>query len=395
MQTSFCNYSLHVHLIFIVLFVQPDERGSSFCVYGIRSLNYFEMILESYGWQNFYLPESHALKNGLVPGRVVSIKGFKYYVITEKGELETELSGRLLHGAEPEELPKVGDWILLMDYESMGYIIEVLPRTNELSRKNPGTKTQRQVLATNVDNALVVQGLDRDYNIMRLERYLAQLLACNINSIVILNKSDLVDNPDDYRNEVLKLQRDCPVYFCSTYTGYGLESLRENVLEKYKTYVLIGSSGVGKSSLVNALLREEIQHTSDVSDVTGKGKHTTTTRDLFQLPNGSLLIDTPGMREFGFTFEDGQDSSQGLFPAIERLSQNCRFSDCRHLQENGCAVLRALTSGELDTAVYESYLKLMKEQKRFEISLEDKKRMNKQFGRMTREAVNYRKKNKY
>lgn len=348
--------------------------------------------LDHYGWNTFFQPEQ--IQNDIIIGRITSIQGFKYYVITANGEKEAELSGRLLHGASSEELPKLGDWVTLKDYDTLGYIIDVLKRRNELSRKNPGAKMEKQILATNVDGALIVQGLDRDFNIMRLERYLVQLAACNVKPIVLLNKVDLVNDWSPFTHEVAKLQRDCPVYFCSTYTKVGLEEIRNNVLEKYKTYVLIGSSGVGKSSLLNALMNTNVQPVNSTSDFNHKGKHTTTTRDLFQLPNGSLLIDTPGMREFGLTFEEGHDSDD-LFPAIQKFATQCRFSDCRHLHEAGCAVIDAVHSGALEDEVYESYLKLIKEQRRFEISAEEKKRFNKQSGRMSQEAQENRSKYKY
>jgi ribosome biogenesis GTPase len=174
----------------------------------------------------------------------------------------------------------------------------------------------------------------------------------------------------------------------------GLKELQEQVLKKNKTYILIGSSGVGKSSLLNAMGSSEVVKTGETSDVTSKGKHTTTTRDLFQLSNGSLLIDTPGMREFGLTFEEGSSSDE-LFPEIRKFAGGCRFPDCRHVNEPGCNVLNALQIGELDPVLYESYLKLIREQRRFEVNIEDKKRLDKQFGRMAREAQNFKKKNKY
>jgi ribosome biogenesis GTPase len=299
-----------------------------------------------------------------------------------------------LYGNEPENLPKVGDWILFMHYDTMGYVIEVLPRINELSRKSPGTKTQKQVLAANIDFALVVQGLDRDFNVMRLDRYLVQLAACQIKPVVVLNKADLIANHDEYRKEVLKLQRNCPVYLVSTYTGFGVLQLRDEVFEAGRTYILIGSSGVGKSSLLNALANTNIRQVNTTSESTSKGKHTTTSRDLFQLPGGSLIIDTPGMREFGVTFEEGPQPDD-LFPAIQHFSPQCRYADCKHIGETGCAVLAALKDGSLDEQVYESYVKLMKEQRRFEIKADDKKRLNRQFGKMTKEAKNHRRKYKY
>jgi ribosome biogenesis GTPase len=251
-------------------------------------------------------------------------------LITNDGELESELSGKLLYGVDIEGLPKVGDWVYFIRYETTGYIIEVLPRINELSRKNLGTKTGKQVLAGNIDYALIVQVLDRNLNIMRLERYLVQIIACKIKPVIVLNKSDLTDNPDKYRHEVAKLGRECPVYLCSKYNQSGIAELKNTVLKANKTYILIGSSGVGKSSLLNSLMDNSERMTGTLSDATGNGRHITTSRGLFQLPNGSLIIGTPSMREFGIAFEEGQQTG-GLFPMIEKLAENCRFSDCQHL----------------------------------------------------------------
>ena len=352
-------------------------------------------ILNKYGWNAFHEQNAQsAEQKDLLVGRVISIKGFKYLLISEGGEIETELSGRVLFATAAEELPKVGDWVLYMDYGAMGYIISVLPRLNELSRKTPGVKYEKQVLAANIDYAIIVQGLDTDFNVMRLERYMVQILSCGIKPMVLLNKSDLVTDTAEYITQVNKLKRDCGVYCCSTYSGSGIDVLVNNVMETCKTYILIGSSGTGKSSLLNSLMNYNLQKIGGKSSSTGKGKHTTTSRDLFQLPNGSLIIDTPGMREFGMTSDDGHHSDE-LFPEISKFAKECRYADCKHIYEVGCAVLDALNSGALDPHVYESYVKLMKEQRRFEIKIEDKKRLGKQFGKMTKEAKNYRKKYKY
>jgi len=350
--------------------------------------------LDDYGWNIFHQQNFIIYQNqNQSAGRIISVKGFKYDLITENGELEAELSGKLLFGSEPENLPKVGDWVTYLDYGDAGYIINVLSRVNSLSRKNPGTKMERQVLAANIDYALIVQGLDRDFNVMRLERYLTQVISCGVVPIVILNKADLADDLDFYRQQVLKLKRDCRLLFCSTVSGFGVRETMD-VLEKAKTYIMIGSSGVGKSSLLNLFMEGQIQQTGPVSKNNNKGTHTTTARHLFKLSNGSLLIDTPGMREFGLTSE-GSEHSGVLFPAIDEFAQACHYSDCKHLNETGCGVMEALQDGRLDQQVYESYIKLLKEQKRFEIKIEDKKRLGKQFGKMTKEAKNYRKKYKY
>ncbi|MFN8346963.1 MAG: ribosome small subunit-dependent GTPase A [Spirosomataceae bacterium] len=352
-------------------------------------------LLSSYGRDHF--PKEHFnihLNSELSVGRVISIKGFKYLLISEQGEQEAELSGKFLYGTEPEDLPKVGDWVLFKSFDSGGYLIEVLPRRNELSRKMPGKQTTRQVLAANIDFALVIQGLDNDFNLMRLDRYLVQLAACGIKPIVVLNKADLVADPEEYKNDAVRLKHDCPVYVCSTRTGMGVEELKTGVLQQGYTYILIGSSGVGKSSLLNVLSDTDFQKTGNTSDATGKGKHTTTSRELFRLPNGSLMIDTPGMREFGLTAEEGKNT-EVLFPALQEFAATCRFSDCQHIDEVGCGVLEALESGDLEPHLYESYVKLSKEQRRFEIKAEDKKRLGKQFAKMTKEANAYRKKYKY
>lgn len=348
--------------------------------------------LENYGWNTFH-QDNYTAQNGESIGRVVSVKGFKYDLITTNGEIEGELSGKLLFGSEPEELPKVGDWVVFLDYGEVGYIVNVLPRLNALSRKNPGSKTERQILATNVDRALVIQGLDREFNLMRLERYLAQVISCNIDPIVVLNKADLAEDPDAFRQQVFKLKRDCQIIFCSTVTGSGIQEIKDN-LQPAKTYVMVGSSGVGKSSLLNILMEADVQRTGSVSSFNSKGTHTTTRRDLFRLPNGSLLIDSPGMREFGLTSEN-PGYTDILFPAIDSFAQACRYRDCKHLGESGCAVIQAVQAGELDTQVYDSFIKLMKEQRRFKIKAENKKRLSKEFGKMTKEAKNYRRKYKY
>jgi ribosome biogenesis GTPase len=351
--------------------------------------------LEHFGWNNHF--QNH-LDNypdkSFEVGRVISIKGFKYELISRRGETEAELSGKLLYTSSQDELPKVGDWVFYLAYDETGYIIDLFPRINEVYRKVAGKKNEKQILAANVDYALIVQGLDRDFNTMRLERYLVQMQNCNVSPIVVLNKADLIDSEDPYRNEINKLHRNCPVYFCSTYSGLGMQTLKEELFAEGKTYIMIGSSGVGKSSILNQILPGSLQSVMDVSGSTGKGRHTTTSRELFLLPKGGLLIDSPGMREFGLAMDDDQ-SGASLFPVIDDYAVECRFSDCKHINEEGCGVLKALEDGLLDADVYNSYLKLVKEQRRFELNAQDRKRLGKQFGKMTREAQEYRKKYKY
>jgi ribosome biogenesis GTPase len=350
--------------------------------------------LKDFGWNDFHQHNyNQSTDHGELVGRVVSVQGFKHHLVTEKGEVEAELAGRLLYGAEAEDLPKVGDWVCYLDYGQSGYIIERLPRQNILSRKAAGKKNERQVMGTNIDVAVIVQGLDRDFNVMRLDRYITQIVACGIVPVVVLNKIDLVPDANPFVQVVMELKRHVKVYRCSTVSGAGMHEVR-SMFESGKTYIMIGSSGVGKSSLLNVLLNAETQQTAGISDFNGRGRHTTTARELFMLPNGSLLMDTPGMREFGVTNEDGVDGD-ALFPAIEAFAVYCKYGDCSHLGEEGCAVIHALEIGELDPAIYESFVKLVKEQRRFGIKAEEKKRMNRQFGKMAKEAKSFRKKYKY
>lgn len=351
-------------------------------------------LLVQYGWSELHALEYDRNTNKeLLPGRVISIQGFKYILITESGEREATLSGKLLFGALDEDIPGVGDWVLFLDYDPSGYIVEMLPRANSLVRKEPGTKAGTQLLAANVDNALIVTGLDRDFNVRRIERYIVQVTACSIHPVVLLSKSDLVQNPEDYVSRVNVVACDCPVYACSTRTGSGIDTIRSEVLKACQTNILIGSSGAGKSTLLNLLMDADIQRTGAVSDVHGKGKHTTSTRELFMLGNGSLVIDSPGMREFGLTAGAG-DSSAELFPAIAALAPSCKYSDCTHMNENSCAVREALERGELAEEVYASYVKLIKEQKHFQLTASDKKRIGKQTGKMIREVKEFKKRYK-
>jgi ribosome biogenesis GTPase / thiamine phosphate phosphatase len=346
--------------------------------------------LTRYGWNHFHdrFYEQYLTTN-LLAGRVTGIKGFKYFLITENGELETELSGKIMFGNSSEDLPQVGDWVLYLDYGAIGYITGLFPRVNALTRKEPGTKSGVQVMASNIDCALVVQGLDRDFNLMRLDRYIVQIAGCGIPAVVILNKSDLVENAEHFVAKVHNLGRKCPVYPCSTLTGTGIAHIKSRVFREGETNILLGSSGAGKSSLLNALMQGPVQRTAGLSDFNQKGKHTTVTRDIFLLDNGSLIIDSPGMREFGLTSAEAA-STADLFPVITSLAAQCRFTDCTHLHESGCAVTAALNSGALDATVYASYVKLIREQKRFELSTSDKKRIGKQTGKMIREAKAFR-----
>ena len=348
--------------------------------------------LYQYGWNNYISKTGYSGSNDNI-GRITSIKGNNFEIATEKGILIAEMLGRMMYAYEKWEQPKIGDWIRYIDYGEHALIQEVLPRFNHLYRKTAGKETRKQVMVCNADKAVIIQGLDNDFNLKRLERYIVQSISCNVEPVIILNKSDLVDDLNKYTGEIKRLQRDLTVFSCSLKTGYGLDEIKDDVFIPGTTNVLMGSSGVGKSSLINYLLGSN-QKVNEISESTGKGKHTTTTRDLFLLENGAIVIDTPGMREFGIGFED-ETPFEDQFPAISKFAGECMFKDCSHVHEQGCNVIKALESGDLEPVAYESYLKLLKEQKHFQTSFHEKKKQGKQFGKMVREAKEFRRRFKY
>ncbi len=202
-----------------------------------------------------------------------------------------------------------------------------------------------------------------------------------------------MEDVSGYLDQINKLQRDLPVFVCSVRTGLGMEEVCNRLFLPGRTYVLLGSSGVGKSSILNMLTAGE-QRTGVISSATGKGRHTTTTRDLFLIDNDAILIDTPGMREFGLSLEGAADRNT-QFPVIGAFAEECRFADCSHLHETGCNVIRAYQEGELEPVVYENYVKLVREQQRFQTSIQEKNKAGKRFGKMVREVQQYRKKYKF
>jgi ribosome biogenesis GTPase len=352
-------------------------------------------LLSQYGWnsyfEQYYTPFS---TQGLEAGRITAINGFNHTIISSSGPSAALLAGTLVNSKETWELPKVGDWVVFKPYDDQSIIIDVLPRQNALSRKLPGRSSQQQVIAANIDGALILQGLDRDFNLQRLQRYLQQVYQCGIQPIVILNKQDLADDPEAYRHQVLALGYNCPVLLTCALNHQQPADWTSRYLQPGKTFALLGSSGAGKSTLFNALSGAAIQKEGNVSTFNNKGKHTTTARHLVMLPGGSMLIDSPGMREFGLTL-DADEGVSFHHPQIEELSSQCRFRDCTHQQEPGCAVIAAVKEGTLPMTVYRNYLKLIREQYHYQASAMEKKRLEQQFGKLSKQINALRKKRKY
>ena len=323
--------------------------------------------LERLGWNDELARQFDADASGLEPGRITVQHRGSWQVITEAGESLAEITGRFRHEADPGELPVVGDWVGLRDE----LIDVVLPRSSKFSRKTPWTEVSEQVLVANVDVVLLVMGLDeRDFNLRRLERYLTTAWEGGATPVIVLNKADLAYDIDAQIGQTETVAFGVPVDVVSAETGEGIERLRRH-LAGNRTVALLGSSGVGKSSIINRLLGEEHFRIGDVrSD--GRGRHTTTHRELIAVPGGGVIIDTPGLRELQLWETDG--GLDQAFVDVAELIAQCRFSDCEHRTEPGCAVKAALSDGTLADDRWESYQKLQRELARLERKLDPKLR---------------------
>ena len=297
------------------------------------------------GWNNYFASQC---PNGRF-GRVALASRERFTIWTERGEIEATVSGKLRH--DLTTWPYVGDWVVLRD-DSV--IVDVLPRRTELVRKQPGKEVRQQVLAANIDVLFVVTGLDADYNPRRLERYVVLAHESRARPVVLLNKADLCSDPAASIRETRTIALGIPVIAVSALEGWGLDALPD-FLQKGETAALIGSSGAGKSTIVNRLLNDERQRTTAVRESDNRGRHTTTRRELILMPEGWLLMDLPGLRELQL-WADPERIDQA-FDDVATLAAQCRFRDCSHRHEPGCAVRAA----NLDEGRLESYYKLQRE----------------------------------
>lgn len=328
-------------------------------------------------------------------GRVILVHKERYVVKTERKEFNAELIGNLRYTAQSKhDLPAAGDWVAISEYDTDKALIHAIySRHSILERQAVGKPAEAQIIATNIDYGLIVQSINRDFNINRLERYLTICNTSNIEPIIILSKIDLIDEQtfNELLKEVKERIKDVSIIAISNQTQLGINELKSKMI-KGKTYCLLGSSGVGKSTLINSLIGKNVMSTGEISQSIDRGKHITTHRELIVLKNG-ILIDNPGMREVGIT-----DTSNGLestFENIVALAKACKYRNCRHTNEKGCEIQSAIESGKIDSDSYANFLKLEKERVFFDSSVEEKKKKDKNLGKMIRDVQKQRKRNKY
>lgn len=320
------------------------------------------MDLELLGWKSFF---SEQLPSDLLSrytfGRVALEYKNTYILYSEFGELSAEIAGKMRHQASGRvDFPAVGDWVAISvrSDEHKATIHEVLPRKSKFSRKIAGALTQEQIVATNIDTVFLVSGLDLDFNLRRIERYLILIWESGANPVIILNKADLCNEIEHRRTQVESIAPGVPIIILSVLENKGLNALT-SYLNKGQTVALIGSSGVGKSTLTNQLAGQTIQSVQSVRSDDNRGRHTTTHRELIILPSGGLLIDTPGMREIQMW--SANEGLQETFADITSIVTLCRFRDCQHQNEPGCAVQQAIHDGQLDARRFRNYQKLQQE----------------------------------
>jgi len=346
--------------------------------------------METLGFEQSFLeqlrPEE---RDGLDLGRVMAVHKDSYVLNNGEKDVYAELIGKMLFAAtSPLDFPTVGDWVLgtFIDGGEFCLVHKVLPRKSLLKRKTAGKKVDFQLIAANIDVAFIVQSLDANFNLGRLERYVVMVREGQIEPVALLSKSDLLPAAEieERVREIQETMPDLQVRAFSNETEEGLEEVKR-LLESRKTYCLLGSSGVGKTTLLNHLVGNPVFATKEVREKDQKGRHTTTHRQLTPLESGAMLIDTPGMRELGnFSVETGIDET---FSEIVALSAECRFGDCSHTNEKGCAVLRAVKEGAVPEKRYQNYLKMKREAAFNEMSYAEKRQKDKEFAKMVKTVM--------
>jgi ribosome biogenesis GTPase len=333
-------------------------------------------------------------RSGVKTARVIAQYRGKYRVKSDEGEYWAEVTGKHIYAASSQlDYPVVNDFVNIIELgHGQAVINEILPRKNVLTRKAAG-KDAVQPIAANVDTAFIVQAVDRDFNLNRFERYLTIVMAAKINPAFLLNKIDLI-SAQELAEKIAQIKdrfHDIKIITTSAAQENGIGALRKE-LQKGKVYCFVGSSGVGKSSLINNLLGKELLKTRLISAATKKGRHATTHRELFVLENGAMVIDNPGIREVGLA--DSGGAVENVFDEISDLAKGCKFDNCTHIHEPGCAVLAALDSGKLSKEKYENYIKLKKETDHYAMSSLEKKQRDRSFNRIVKSFKKFKKLNR-
>jgi ribosome biogenesis GTPase len=358
------------------------------------------MNLHQYGWNDWFEQRFQEIDGQppCRPARVVAAQRQIYRVAGEQGELQAQVSGRFRHqAADTADFPTAGDWVGIRQAggPDAAVIHFTVPRRTWLSRKAAGQKVEEQLICANVDRVFLVSGLDRDFNLRRIERYLSSIFEGGAEPVIVLNKVDLCPDVETRMVQVRTVCFDLPLICTSALSGEGLEGLAA-CLEPGKTAAFVGSSGVGKSTLINYLLGEEAQETRELRG-DGKGRHTTAYRELFLIPGKGMVIDNPGMRELQLWAHEQRLGE--TFAEIELLAGQCRFSDCRHGGEPGCAVRRELEAGKLDPKRLASYLRQRRELERLSgsdgLERADRNRLRRREGRLWEKSIRSRFKDKY
>ena len=315
--------------------------------------------------------------------RIIAVNKNSFIVSNGVKDIYAELTGKFLFNSDSAmDFPTVGDWVYvqLFDDDSLAIIHEIFPRRSLLKRKTPGKKIEYQLIAANIDTAIIMQSLDFNFNIRRLERYLVMINESNILPVIFLSKSDLIstDEIESKKTDIYRIMPDIKIVAFSNNNLTDIEDIK-TLFTPFKTFCLLGSSGVGKTTLLNNLIHQDLYKTQAIREKDGRGKHTTTRRELIVLENGAIVVDNPGMRELGvISIESGLDDT---FNEITELSEQCRYKDCTHTIESGCAVLKGIEDGIISNERYQNYKKMYKESLYNEMSYVEKRQKDKKFGK--------------
>jgi len=340
--------------------------------------------IEKLGFDNWFKDKVDLSKiHDFTIVRVICVNKNSFVVSNGEKDIYAELTGKFLFNSDSAlDLPTVGDFVYaqLFDDDTLAIIQDILPRKTLLKRKAAGKKIDFQLIAANIDIAIIMQSLDSNFNLRRLERYLVMINENNITPLILLSKSDLIspEEAEEKKNQILEILPDEKISSFSNNSLNDIENIKI-LFTPHKTYCLLGSSGVGKTTLLNNLIHQDLYKTQPIREKDGRGKHTTTKRELIVLENGAIIIDNPGMRELGII--SNESGINNTFNEIDELSDQCRYKDCTHTVEFGCAVLEALQSGEISEERYENFLKLYKESKYNEMSYVEKRQKDKKWGK--------------